>query len=65
MTSKNLNGKLVRVNVRLFEGDLDYLKEHFPANYNDQVRRIVGAWISRQPKPTKRTDGDSWEIKQC
>ena len=39
--------KLKKVNVRLWEADVDYLKEHFGDNYNAQVRRIVGNWIIR------------------
>jgi predicted DNA binding CopG/RHH family protein len=48
MTSKNLNGKLKRVNLRLWEADLAYLKERFPDNYNAQIRRIVGNWVTRR-----------------
>ena len=46
MTTKTKSRtKLRRVTVRLWAEDLDYIREHWPDNYNAQVRRIVGFWV--------------------
>lgn len=43
--TQRTDGQLEKVNVRLWCHDLDWLKEHYPDNYNAQIRRIVGNWI--------------------
>ena len=62
--TQSTDGKLERVNVRLWKHDLEYLKTHYPANYNDQVRRIVGMWIiharrKAAPKEQPRAETES------
>jgi len=52
MTTKNQGKKLVRVNLRLWEEDLAYLKTHYPDNYNAQIRRIVGDAVARERRAT-------------
>ena len=43
----NKDGKLQKINVRLWLTDLEYLRQHFPDNYNGVVRRIIGNWVRR------------------
>ena len=38
-------GALHKVGVRLYLEDYEYLKEHYPDNYNAVVRRVVAAWV--------------------
>lgn len=37
---------LAKLVVRVWEDDLNYIKEHFPDNYNAQVRRIISNWVA-------------------
>ena len=45
--TRNTNGKLVKDTIRLWAADVEYIKKHYPDNYNAQIRRIVGNWVIR------------------
>jgi len=52
MTTKNQGKRLERVNLRLWEKDLAYLRKHYPDNYNAQIRRIVGDAVALEQRTT-------------
>ena len=39
-------GALHKIGVRLYREDFEYLKEHYPDNYNAVIRRLVSNWIA-------------------
>ena len=47
-----MNGKKTKINVRLFEADLNYLRANFPANYNYIVRELVHEFCANHYKTT-------------
>jgi len=44
---KKLRSKsgLERMTVRVWQEDLNYMRENFPDNYNAQIRRIIADWV--------------------
>ena len=35
------------ISVRVWEDDIQWLRDNYPDNHNAQIRRILGNWIDR------------------
>ena len=48
--TQRTDGQLVKLTVRLWQHDVDFLKARYSDNYNAQIRRVVGHWIIKERK---------------
>ena len=45
----------IKVTVRLFKEDFDYIKENYDENYNASIRNAVHRWIKNQKRHNKES----------
>lgn len=60
LTKPNSTTALAKLVVRIWEDDLKFIQEHYPDNYNAQVRRIISNWVSEQQEGVFEEWDESW-----